>query len=161
MTGSYYTMMLNYKKHTQKQSIAYGDALDEALCYGWIDSLIRKIDEDRYARLFTRRINYVRWSAKNITRARQLVESDRMAEPGIAAMPSKAMDQFEQKSESLGKERHTEMPGVLRTALDKEPLALFHFNQMAPSAGAIKYYGFLRRSAQRPRKGELRKPFHS
>lgn len=134
MTGSYYTMMLNYKKHTQKQSIAYGDALDEALCYGWIDSLIRKIDEDRYARLFTRRINYARWSAKNITRAKQLLESGRMAEPGIAAMHPRLRNQLEQKSESLGKERHTEMPGVLRTALDKEPLALLHFNRMFPSS---------------------------
>ncbi|MFZ0533969.1 MAG: hypothetical protein WAM09_12390, partial [Anaerolineales bacterium] len=38
-----------YKKHTGKPSIAYNEAVEEALCFGWIDSTVRKIDEDRYA----------------------------------------------------------------------------------------------------------------
>ncbi len=125
--------MLYYKKHTKKRGITYSDALDEALCYGWIDSLIKKIDADGYARLFTPRMNTARWSAKNLERARQLLKSGRMAEPGMAAMHQKVRDQLEQRSEPSERKRDPEIPDVFRAALDKEPLALLHFNRLAPS----------------------------
>jgi len=44
-----------YKKGVGEQSLDYGSALDEALCFGWIDSLIKKIDDTKYARKFTPR----------------------------------------------------------------------------------------------------------
>ena len=44
-----------YKQHTGEKSIELGDAIDEALCFGWIDSLVRRLDDDRYARKFTPR----------------------------------------------------------------------------------------------------------
>ncbi len=47
--------LIFHKKHTGKPAIAYKDALDEALCYGWIDSLVKRIDDNRYARKFTPR----------------------------------------------------------------------------------------------------------
>lgn len=125
--------MLYYRKHTKKGGIAYSDALDEALCFGWIDSLIRKIDADTYARLFTPRRNTARWSVKNIERARLLLESGRMTESGMAAMDQKIKEELKRNTEPSEKKRDPEMPDVLRAALDKEPLALLHFNRMAPS----------------------------
>lgn len=44
-----------HKRHTGRSFIAYDDAVDEALCFGWIDSLIKRLDDDRYARKFTPR----------------------------------------------------------------------------------------------------------
>jgi uncharacterized protein YdeI (YjbR/CyaY-like superfamily) len=44
-----------HKRHTGRESIVYEDAVDEALCFGWIDSLIKRLDDDRYARKFTPR----------------------------------------------------------------------------------------------------------
>ena len=44
-----------HKQHTRRASVAYEDAVDEALCYGWVDSLIRRLDDDRNARKFTPR----------------------------------------------------------------------------------------------------------
>ena len=44
-----------HKKHTGVASIAYKDALDEALCFGWVDSLVKRVDDRRYARKFTPR----------------------------------------------------------------------------------------------------------
>ena len=45
--------LIFHKQHTGKPSVAYLDAVDEALCYGWIDGLVKRLDEDRYARRFT------------------------------------------------------------------------------------------------------------
>lgn len=125
--------MLYYKKHTQGGGIAYNEALDEALCYGWIDSLIRKINADCYARLFTPRINTAKWSVKNIERARQLFESGRIAESGMAAMDQEVKNELKRKSGPSKQNKDPEMPDALRTALEKEPLALLHFTRMAPS----------------------------
>ena len=47
--------LIFYKLHTGVRSIAYLDALDEALCFGWVDSLVKRLDESRYARKFTPR----------------------------------------------------------------------------------------------------------
>lgn len=47
--------LIFYKQHTDKASLAYEDAVEEALCFGWIDSIIKKIDEEKYIRKFTPR----------------------------------------------------------------------------------------------------------
>jgi len=54
-----------YKRHTGVGSIAHSDALDEALCVGWVDSLVRRLDESRYAIKFTPRKADSRWSTIN------------------------------------------------------------------------------------------------
>ncbi|MDH3841162.1 MAG: hypothetical protein OES35_09605, partial [Chromatiales bacterium] len=55
-----------FKKHTGRSSISYDAAVEEALCFGWIDSLIRRLDEDRFARKFTPRTDTKKWSAANL-----------------------------------------------------------------------------------------------
>ncbi|HKP29292.1 MAG TPA: hypothetical protein VJU15_07805, partial [Gemmatimonadales bacterium] len=61
-----------HKQHTGVPSIEYQDALDEALCHGWIDSLIKRIDDDRFARKFTPRKPDSRWSEVNRKRYAEL-----------------------------------------------------------------------------------------
>src|SRR5262249_40610915 len=77
-----------YKQHTGKPSMAYLDALDEALCYGWIDSLVRRLDDDRYARKFTPRNPGSRWSAINRKRYAELEKAGRLKAPGQARSPA-------------------------------------------------------------------------
>ena len=79
--------LIFHKKHTGKPSVAYTDALDEALCYGWIDSLIKRIDDDRYARKFTPRKAESNWSTINIKRYNDLKATNRLKPPGIARSP--------------------------------------------------------------------------
>ena len=57
--------LIFHKLHTGVRSIAYWDALDEALCFGWVDSLVKRLDESRYARTFTPRKADSRWSTIN------------------------------------------------------------------------------------------------
>jgi uncharacterized protein YdeI (YjbR/CyaY-like superfamily) len=73
-----------YKGLDHLRTLSYDDALDEALCYGWIDSLIQRIDDERYARLFTRRVNAKQWSKINRERVRRLARDGRMTQAGLA-----------------------------------------------------------------------------
>tara|TARA_Y100001935_G_C17260748_1_gene486236 strand:- start:68 stop:703 length:636 start_codon:yes stop_codon:yes gene_type:complete len=75
--------MVFYKKHTKKENITYGYALDEALCFGWIDSLVRRIDDEYYVRKFTPRKNTKQWSEINKVKVLKLINDDRMTIHGL------------------------------------------------------------------------------
>ncbi len=75
--------MVYYNKESGKPSINYKDALDEALCWGWIDSIIKKIDDEKYVRKFTPRNESSKWSRVNKNRAEELIKENRMNEFGL------------------------------------------------------------------------------
>lgn len=72
-----------YKKGTGKPSISYAAAVDEALCFGWIDSIIKKLDDEKYARKFTPRNKDSYWSDLNKQRAAKMTEEGRMTRAGM------------------------------------------------------------------------------
>jgi len=74
-----------YKKDSGKASITYKEALDEALCFGWIDGVRKRLDVDAYVQRFTPRTPKSYWSAINIGRATELNQAGRMHEAGLAA----------------------------------------------------------------------------
>jgi uncharacterized protein YdeI (YjbR/CyaY-like superfamily) len=78
--------LVYYKKGTGKTSVTYSKALDEALCFGWIDSTVRRLDEERYMQRWTPRSPTSIWSKVNKGRVRRLTAEGRMAEPGLAAV---------------------------------------------------------------------------
>lgn len=71
-----------YKKHTGKLTVAYQDAVDEALCFGWIDGIEKRLDDERYVNRFTPRRKTSNWSDINIGRYKMLVEKRLMTEAG-------------------------------------------------------------------------------
>jgi uncharacterized protein YdeI (YjbR/CyaY-like superfamily) len=76
---------LYYKKGAAKPSVPFDEAVEEALCFGWIDSLVKNIDERRYAQKFTPRKARSKWSASNIERANKMIAAGRMTPAGMAA----------------------------------------------------------------------------
>jgi uncharacterized protein YdeI (YjbR/CyaY-like superfamily) len=76
--------LVSYKKHTGRPQIPYDDAVEEALCFGWIDSLVKTIDDERFAQKFTPRKEKSNWSESNKGRVRKLVREGRMTEAGLA-----------------------------------------------------------------------------
>src|SRR5882672_11609026 len=72
-----------YKNHTGVKSIPYEDSVREALCFGWIDSLIKRLDDGRYARKFTPRKRDSKWSTVNRKRYAQLKASGRLMAAGL------------------------------------------------------------------------------
>jgi uncharacterized protein YdeI (YjbR/CyaY-like superfamily) len=73
------------KKNSGRPSISYFEAVDEALCFGWIDGVRNRIDADTYRVRFTPRKPKSRWSAVNIQRVRKLMEQKKMADAGLEA----------------------------------------------------------------------------
>jgi uncharacterized protein YdeI (YjbR/CyaY-like superfamily) len=72
------------KRHSETVSVTVDQAVEEALCFGWIDSSMQPIDEDRYALRFTPRRKASNWSERNKTRVARLMEEGRMTEAGLA-----------------------------------------------------------------------------
>src|SRR5262245_46591823 len=77
-----------HKRHTGEESIVYDDAVEEARCFGWIDSIIRRLDDDRYARKFTPRKPDSRWSTINRRRYADLKARGLLAAPGLERAPT-------------------------------------------------------------------------
>jgi uncharacterized protein YdeI (YjbR/CyaY-like superfamily) len=75
--------LLSYKKDAGRSRVAYGDAVEEAICFGWIDGKIKKLDQARFARLFTPRQLKSRWSRTNIQRARRMIRQGKMTAAGL------------------------------------------------------------------------------
>ena len=76
--------LVYYKAHTGKSCVAYDDSVEEALCFGWVDSLIRRLDDDRFARKFTPRKPDSHWSESNRKRVEHLIAQGLMTPAGIA-----------------------------------------------------------------------------
>lgn len=75
-----------YKKGTGKQGLSYEEAVEEAICFGWIDSVIRRIDDETYGQRLTPRGAKSTWSATNIRRAEKMIREGRMTEAGLARL---------------------------------------------------------------------------
>src|SRR5262249_52134080 len=73
-----------HKKHTGQPRLSYDDAVEEALCFGWIDSIVKSIDNEKFAQKFTPRRDWTRWSALNKRRLGKLIRQGRMTEAVLA-----------------------------------------------------------------------------
>jgi uncharacterized protein YdeI (YjbR/CyaY-like superfamily) len=74
-----------WKKHTGKAGLSWSQAVDEALCFGWIDGVVRRVDDERHVQRFTPRKPASNWSAVNIAKIEQLRADGRMQPAGEAA----------------------------------------------------------------------------
>ncbi len=79
--------LISYKKGSGKRSLDYESAVEEALCYGWIDGQIKSIDAEHYVMRFSPRRARSNWSGSNRSRVRRLVEAGKMTKAGIATLP--------------------------------------------------------------------------
>jgi uncharacterized protein YdeI (YjbR/CyaY-like superfamily) len=81
-----------YKKSSGKPSITWPEAVDEALCFGWIDGVRKSIDATSYRNRFTPRRRDSNWSAVNIRRVKELIELGRMHPAGLKAFEARKED---------------------------------------------------------------------
>lgn len=83
-----------YKSHARHKGVTYPRAVDEALCFGWIDGVRRPIDADTFSVRFSPRKAKSLWSKINRTRARELIKEGRMRPPGLAAFEKGTPSQY-------------------------------------------------------------------
>ena len=79
------------KKPSSKSTIDYNESVEEAICYGWIDGQIKRIDEEKYARRFTPRRQCSNWSESNKRRALSMLREGKMTQAGRAVLPSEIL----------------------------------------------------------------------
>ena len=117
-----------YKSHTGKTNISYDDAVEEALCFGWIDSIIKKIDDDKYCRKFTPRNNKSIWSELNKKRIAKMIKEGKMTKAGMDKInAAKKNGEWNKKSVAATK---YDMPIELSELLSKNKIAKEFFESL-------------------------------
>ena len=120
-----------YKKESGKPSLSYEASIEEALCFGWIDSIIRKIDEERYVRKFTPRKDDSKWSDLNKKRVEKLTREKRMTAAGMEKVDiAKQNDQWGQPDQPR---IQFEIVPEFQAALEQHPNSLEFFNTLTKS----------------------------
>jgi uncharacterized protein YdeI (YjbR/CyaY-like superfamily) len=117
------------RKGSDKPSVTYPESLEEALCFGWIDSLIQKIDDEKYARKFNPRRVGSKWSDLNKHLVAKLIKEKRMTEAGLAPVDFSLP---EVDAPRLGRPEIT-LPEWLKEGLMVNPIAWKNFNHFPAS----------------------------
>jgi len=130
--------LVYYKKGSGKPRIAYRDAVEEAICFGWIDGKIRRVNEDYYVQRFTPRRKGSRWSRHNIEIAGKLAVSGMMAPAGMNLYREALADPrlvYDNRAEP-----DPGIPDDLLAALKENPSALDNFIGFPPAARRTYIY---------------------
>lgn len=120
--------LVYFKKHTGKPRIQYSDAVEEALCYGWIDSTVKRIDDEKYAQKFTPRRIGSKWSKLNIQRVKKMIKQKKMTKKGLSLF-NKGRSLKKTKENNV--QRRLVMPAALKDALSKNKKARDNFTKFA------------------------------
>jgi uncharacterized protein YdeI (YjbR/CyaY-like superfamily) len=144
--------LVHYKKAANPGRLSYEDAVEEALCYGWIDGLLRSLDGDRFALRYTPRKRGSIWSEGNRRRAERLIQEGRMSEPGLQKVDeAKRNGQWEA---ALQRQDVDTLPADLLSALRRRKGATAAFKSL-PSSRKSQYLWWLA-SAKRAETREKR-----
>jgi uncharacterized protein YdeI (YjbR/CyaY-like superfamily) len=118
-----------HKGRTRPAPLSYDDAVEEALCFGWIDSIVKRIDDEKYAQRFSPRRDGSRWSLSNRRRIAKLIREGRMTPAGLAKLsyPDPATPPADEREPEPALAREIE------EALRANEAAWAAFDRLAPS----------------------------
>jgi len=119
-----------YKKGVAKASVSYPESVDEALSFGWIDGITRRVDDEVYATRFTPRRKRSNWSAANVARVGELMAAGRMHPAGISAFEARTADKTGVYSYE---NRPGDLPVEYRTQLEANARASSWWQAQTPS----------------------------
>ena len=117
--------LVRYKQQSGVDTMPYEDLVSEALCFGWVDSLVKRLDDNRYAIKVTPRKPTSKWSDINRKRWNQLEAEGRLAAPGLAAAPT--------KNTYAPRPRIPKLPVYIAKALQANTKAWQQFQALAPT----------------------------
>ena len=124
-----------HKRHTGKTAPTHRELIEEAICFGWIDTIIKKIDEHTYMRTFTRRNINSRWSENTLSYAKKLISESKMTAEGLKFYTLG----LGRKTHDYGIPKNPDMPDELKKALAKDKQAKHNFENFPPSAKRMFY----------------------
>jgi uncharacterized protein YdeI (YjbR/CyaY-like superfamily) len=143
--------LIYYKKLSGQPRISYDHAVEEALCFGWVDSIVKRIDDEKFAQKFTPRRDWTRWSALNKRRMRKLICEGRMTQAGLGNIDLAILGE-----ETPAKQRKGDLviPRFVKQALMANATAWENFGNLAPShrRGYIQWIMDARKEETRERR---------
>ncbi len=123
-----------HKVHTGAPTVAYEDAVEEAIAFGWVDSLVKRLDDETYARKFTPRKAGSGWSEVNRRRLAKVLREGAMTEAGLAvADPEVVALGGAVAPVAPGRRAEPSLAPELRRELDRHARARAAFEALAPS----------------------------
>ena len=122
--------LIYYKKESGHPRIPYDDAVEEAICFGWIDSIVKRMDDEKFAQKFTPRRDGSRWSPLNERRVRKLIKEGRMTEAGMAKVDPAILGN---RSRGKSGESDGNLPAFVKAALMTSAMAWKNFRSLSPS----------------------------
>jgi uncharacterized protein YdeI (YjbR/CyaY-like superfamily) len=145
--------LISYKKGTGKPRFDYDEAVEEALCFGWIDSKPNKLDDERSMLWFAPRKARTGWSKINKARAEKMIEAGRMAPAGLAKIEAARRDGTWNALDTI---EALEIPPDLATALAVNSVARQHFDAFPRSAkrGILEWIANARKPETRAKRVE-------
>ncbi|HEX6199744.1 MAG TPA: YdeI/OmpD-associated family protein, partial [Thermoanaerobaculia bacterium] len=117
-----------YKAATGKPSMTWDESVDEALCFGWIDGVRKRIDEERYTIRFTPRRPASKWSRKNLASVERLRDEGRMRPAGLAAWEARGED----AGYSFERDQPPALDASLRERFERNEAAWAFFQAQPP-----------------------------
>jgi uncharacterized protein YdeI (YjbR/CyaY-like superfamily) len=121
-----------FKRHTGKATLSYNDAVEEAVCFGWIDGIKQRIDDARYTHRFSPRRPDSKWSETNRKRAARMEKAELMTAAGRKAIAA-ARRTGKWQATTNAPEVDVSIPAALAAALQKNPKAAEFFESLSPS----------------------------
>jgi uncharacterized protein YdeI (YjbR/CyaY-like superfamily) len=142
-----------YKKGSGKPSITWPEAVDQALCFGWIDGVRRSLDDERYTNRFTPRRPRSNWSAVNIKRAEELIDLGLMHPAGLKAFEARTHDRSGVYSYE---QRHSvELDAAYQRRFRRNKKAWAYFRSRAPSYRTMAVYWVMSAKKEETRERRL------
>lgn len=134
-----------YKKDAGVPTLSWSSAVDEALCFGWIDSTRRTLDDERFIQYYSKRKPKSVWSKINKEKVKQLIEQGLMAEAGL-----KSIQLAKQNGSwtALNEVEALKIPADLEAKLESTPGSKAHFMSLSKSVRKIMLLGLMQ--AKRP-----------
>ena len=123
--------LIFYKLYTGKPTISYKEALEEALCFGWVDGIKKRIDDERYSYRFTPRKEKSKWSQYNIQLAEQLIKNKRMTKSGLEAFERKLT--YSKEVLKVRNAKRLYIPPYIKEAFLSNKSVWENFTNLAPS----------------------------
>ena len=124
-----------HKKHTGKPSPTHRELMEEAICFGWIDTTVKRIDENKFLRNFSRRNKNSKWSDNTLRYAKQLAKQGKMTEAGLRFY----REGLKKPTHDHGIPKNPTIPLELKQALAKDKNAKEVFDTFSPSKKKMLY----------------------
>jgi len=124
-----------YKKHTGMSAPSHKELIEEAICFGWIDTTIKRLDGDKYMRNFSKRNRNSKWSDNTLQYAKDLIKQGKMTSVGLKFYK----EGLKRPTHDSGIPKNPDMPVELKRALDKDKKAKDNFENFSASVKRTFY----------------------